>query len=203
MKRALIIIDVQNDFLPGGSLAVPQGDQIIPIINGLMDHFDLILATQDWHPPDHGSFASQHNKQPGDQILLKGIPQTLWPDHCIQGTPGARLSPLLHLDRISHIFRKGVDRYVDSYSAFYDMARLRSTGLTPYLHTHSITHLYITGLATDYCVKYSVLDALLDGFRTYLVTDACRGINLHPRDVEMALEEMRAAGAHLLQSKDL
>ena len=203
MRRALIVIDVQNDFLPGGALAVPHGDQVIPVINSLMDHFDSVIATQDWHPADHGSFASQHNKQPGEHILLQGIPQILWPDHCVQGTPGAAFSPLLRLDRFDKVFRKGTDRWVDSYSAFYDMARKRSTGLTAHLKAHQISHVYLAGLALDYCVKYSVLDALSEGFTSYCILDACRGINLSPNDGDAAVQEMRSRGAKIITSQEL
>jgi nicotinamidase/pyrazinamidase len=202
--KALLITDVQYDFLPGGALAVAGGDQVIPVINRLMDQFDLVVATQDWHPVDHGSFASQHaGKKPGDQILLEGIPQTLWPDHCVQGTHGAALHPGLRLDRIDRIFRKGVDRWVDSYSIFFDAARRRETGLETYLKAHHVTELYVVGLATDYCVKFSVLDACDLGFKTYCVEDGCRGVELQPGDSKRALEAMRAAGAQIIQSADL
>jgi nicotinamidase/pyrazinamidase len=198
--RALLIVDVQNDFLPGGALAVAQGDQVIPVILQLVDQFDLVVASQDWHPKDHGSFASQHGKKPGETVLLSGLPQVLWPDHCVQGTPGAALSSELPQETIDKIFRKGVDRWVDSYSAFYDAARLRETGLGPYLKSHGVTELYVVGLATDYCVKYSVLDSCDLGLRTYCVVDGCRGVELKPGDTERALDEMRQAGAILIQS---
>src|SRR6266550_3179381 len=147
---ALLVVDIQNDFLPGGSLAVPDGDRVIPIINRLTNHFDLVLATQDWHPSDHASFAANHpGHQPGEIIDLAGIPQILWPIHCVQHSVGAAFASQLRSDRFTKIFRKGTDSNIDSYSTFFDNAKLRATGLADYLREHKVNELFICGLATD------------------------------------------------------
>lgn len=201
---ALIVVDIQNDFLPGGALAVPRGDEVIPVINRLMPHADLVVATQDWHPPDHLSFASQHpGRQVGDVIELDGIEQVLWPDHCVQGTPGAELAESLDTARISKIIRKGTDRRVDSYSGFYDNGRRHATGLADYLRQHGVERVWVCGLATDYCVRYTVLDALREGFSTRVVEDACRGVGVHTGDIAAAWDEMRRAGALVVGSGDV
>jgi nicotinamidase/pyrazinamidase len=202
--NALLVVDVQNDFLPGGALAVPDGDQIIPIVNRLMNRFDLVLATQDWHPPDHKSFAASHpHHQPGDVIDLNGIQQILWPVHCVQHSAGAAFSPQLRSDRFEKIFQKGVDPEIDSYSSFFDNARRRSTGLWDYLRERNVNEIFICGLATDYCVKASTLDSQALGLRTHVVEDACRGVNLKPDDSRNAFSEMRAAGASIIDSNRL
>ncbi len=202
--KALIIVDVQNDFLPGGALPVPRGDEIIPVVNDLQQQFELIVATQDWHPRDHGSFAANHaGKKPGDRIMLDGIEQILWPIHCVQNTPGAAFAPGLETNRFARVFQKGVDSKIDSYSAFFDNAHRRATGLGDYLKQRDVTDVYLCGLATDYCVKYSVLDARQLGFKALLIVDVCRGINLAPGDVDLAIEEMRAAGAAIVQTREL
>lgn len=202
--NALIVVDLQNDFMPGGALAVPRGDEVVSLANELLPLFPLVLATQDWHPPDHGSFAANHpGKRPGDRILLDGIEQILWPVHCVQNTPGAAFFPALDRSRIAQVFQKGIDPRIDSYSTFFDNARRRATGLADYLRARSVTTVYLLGLALDYCVKFSALDARQLGFSTCVIVDACRGIALQPRDVEEALEEMRRAGAVLLQSPEL
>ncbi len=176
--KTLIIVDIQNDFLPGGALAVPHGDEVIPVINGIQDRFGLVVATQDWHPARHGSFASSHpDKQPFDKTDLFGLEQVLWPDHCIQGTPGAELSPLLHSRRIEAILRKGTDAAVDSYSGFYDNGHQKSTGLAGYLRDKGTTDLFISGLAGDYCVYYTARDAIQEGFQVTVLEDACRPID--------------------------
>lgn len=198
--KALLIVDVQNDFLPGGALAIPEGDQIIPVINAIQKHFDLVLATKDWHPEDHSSFAIRHGKKPGEMIWWHGRRQELWPVHCVQGTPGADFSPALDTHKISQVFFKGLDRDIDSYSSFFDNGHLRSTGLGDYLNAQGVREVYVAGLATDYCVKYSVLDAATLGFKPYVVLDACRGINIHAGDIEQALSTMRAAGAEIITS---
>lgn len=201
LRSALIIVDIQNDFLPGGALPVPLGDQVVPVINRLQDRFDLIVATKDWHPAGHGSFVSSHpGHQPGDIVKLHGIDQILWPDHCVQNTPGAEFSSELDTQKIQKIFFKGTDPEIDSYSTFFDNQHLKSTGLSDYLRDHEVTDTYIVGLATDYCVKFSVLDATQEGFNTYVIKDACRGMGQHPGDVETAFEEMKASGAHILSS---
>ena len=202
--NALLVVDIQNDFLPGGALAVPDGDRVVPIINRLVDHFDLVLATQDWHPPDHGSFASSHpNHRPGDVIDLNGVRQVLWPVHCVQHSAGAAFSAELRTDRFAKIFQKGTDPDIDSYSSFFDNAKLRSTGLGDYLRQRDVHEIFVCGLATDYCVKYSVLDSKTLGIRTHVIEDACRGVNLKPDDSKNAIAKMRAAGASIIDSGEI
>ena len=201
---ALIIVDLQNDFLPGGALPVPRGDEVIPLANKLQRRFELVLATQDWHPPDHGSFAANHpGKKPGHRIMLDGIEQILWPVHCVQNTHGAEFASSFDTSRIAQVFHKGVDPRIDSYSTFFDNAHRRETGLADYLKEHSITDIYLLGLALDYCVKYSALDARQLGLNTNIIVDGCRGIGLEPGDVDRALDEMKRAGVVLLQSREL
>jgi nicotinamidase/pyrazinamidase len=202
--KALITVDLQNDFLPGGALPVPRGDEVIPIANKLQQRFELVLATQDWHPPDHGSFAANHpGKKPGDRIMLDGIEQILWPVHCVQNTHGAEFAPSFDTSRIAHVFHKGVERNIDSYSTFFDNAHRRHTGLADYLKKRGIKDIYLMGLALDYCVKYSTLDARQLGLNTYVILDGCRGIELESGDIDRALDEMKRAGAVLLQSSEL
>jgi nicotinamidase/pyrazinamidase len=202
--NTLLVVDIQNDFLPGGTLAVPDGDRVIPIINRLMDRFDLVLATQDWHPPDHGSFAANHpGHQPGDVIDLNGIPQILWPIHCVQHSAGAAFSAQLRTDRFAKIFQKGIDPEIDSYSSFFDNAKRRATGLGDYLHQLDVRELFICGLATDYCVRFSALDSQALGLRTHVIEDACRGVNLMPNDSKNAIAEMRTAGASIIDSHEI
>jgi nicotinamidase/pyrazinamidase len=202
--KALIIVDLQNDFLPGGALPVPRGHEVIPIANELQRRFELVLATQDWHPPDHGSFAANHpGKKPGDRIMLDGIEQILWPVHCVQNTPGAEFAAAFDTSRIAHVFHKGIERKIDSYSTFFDNAHRRQTGLADYLKKRSINDIYLMGLALDYCVKYSALDARQLGLNTHVILDGCRGIELEPGDIERALEEMKQAGATIVKSGDL
>ena len=201
-RRALILVDLQNDFLPGGALAVPDGHAVIPIVNRLVRlPFDVIVATQDWHPRDHGSFAANHRgKTPGEVVNLNGLRQVLWPVHCVQNTNGSRLVPMVDMARVKRIFRKGTDPWIDSYSAFFDNGHRKSTGLDRYLKSRGGTDVYLAGLATDYCVKFSVLDALQLGFNVHLIEDGCRGINLKPTDVDQAIEQMRRAGAEITRS---
>lgn len=202
--RALIIVDVQNDFCPGGALAVKEGDQVVPVINRIAPRFDLVVASQDWHPANHLSFASQHpGKRPGERIELKGTEQVLWPVHCVQHSRGAELVSALDISLIEAVFRKGTDREIDSYSVFFDNARRKKTDLEEYLRLKGVRELWVTGLATDYCVKFSVLDALSLGFKTTLIQDACRGVELENGDVERALREMRTSGACLVTSGSL
>jgi nicotinamidase/pyrazinamidase len=202
--KTLLLVDLQNDFLPGGALAVPEGEQVVPVANRLMPHFDLVVATKDWHPADHGSFASQHpGRQVGDVVQLDGLEQILWPDHCIQGSAGADFSPDLRQDRIRAVFYKGTDPRIDSYSGLYDNAHRRSTGLAEYLRDQGVDELYIMGLATDYCVTFTVLDAVASSFRVSVVTDGCRAVNLKPGDDEQALQSMRTAGAVLVTSDEV
>lgn len=196
--KTLLLIDIQNDFMPGGALAVPGGDEIIPVVNALMADFDLIVATQDWHPADHGSFAANH---PGakvfDQIEFDGLPQTLWPVHCVQNSGGALFAPSLDTRRIEKVFTKGMNPLIDSYSGFFDNGHRASTGMSEWLKAHGVRNLSVAGVATDYCVKFTVLDALAEGFEVELITKACRGVNLTVGDVERALKDMQQAGAVL------
>jgi nicotinamidase/pyrazinamidase len=201
--NALILVDLQYDFMPGGALAVPRGDELVVVANGLMGRFDLVVATRDWHPADHGSFASQHpGREPGDVIELDGVEQVLWPDHCIQRTRGAELHEGLDARQVDHVVYKGSDRSVDSYSAFFDNARKRSTGLADELRKRGADTVHLMGLATDYCVKFSALDAVDLGLRTFVLRDGCRGIDLHPGDVQRAWDEMRAAGVTVIDSAE-
>jgi nicotinamidase/pyrazinamidase len=202
--KALVIVDLQNDFVPGGALAVARGDEIIPLANALQRHFELVVATKDWHPPDHCSFAANHpGKNPGDRVVIDGIEQILWPVHCVQNTNGAELVRALDTSRIARVFHKGIDRRVDSYSTFFDNAHRRDTGLGAYLEAEDAREIYLAGLATDYCVKYSALDARALGFDVFVIEDACRGIDLVPGDVARAFGEMRGAGVEIIASSDL
>lgn len=203
MPPALIIVDIQNDFMPGGALPTRNGDEVVPVINRLQPLFELIVATQDWHPPNHGSFASNHpGKRPGDIVDLDGLEQILWPDHCVQGTFGAEFHRDLDLSRIARAVRKGNDPAIDSYSAFFDNGQRKSTGLEDYLHATNTTEVFITGLATDYCVLWSARDAARLGFRTNVIRDACRGVELKPGDMEGAFSEVATFG-RVLTSADL
>jgi len=199
--NALILVDIQNDFLPGGALAVPSGDQIIPVVNRLQPRFDLVVATQDWHPTNHGSFAANHpGRTPGEIITLAGLPQILWPTHCVQETAGAEFAPTLDRKTWDRVFVKGTDLNIDSYSGFFDNGHRKATGLAEYLQDRGVTQVYVAGLATDYCVKFTALDAVAQGFQTYLISDACRGVNLQPGDVDRAIDEMKQAGIHIIDS---
>lgn len=193
--NALILVDIQNDFLPGGALAVPDGDAVILAANQLMRNADIIVATQDWHPPDHGSFAANH---PGSALFeiidLHGLSQTLWPVHCVEDSDGAAFAETLEVARIENVFRKGTRSEIDSYSGFHDNGRRHSTGMADWLRGRGVTHITLCGLATDYCVKFTALDALDEGFITTLALDACRGVNLQPGDVEQAIQEMKQRG---------
>lgn len=200
--RALIIVDMQNDFMPWGSLPTKGADAIVPLINALMDQFPLVLATKDWHPKDHISFAASHpGSHVGDVVKVGRQQQILWPVHCVQHTKGAEFVAGLNTNRIEHVFHKGSDRMVDSYSTFFDNARQRETGLEKYLHSRGIEEIAIAGLATEYCVLYSVLDALELGFAVTVYADACRAINLHPEDGENAFELMEEKGATIITSQ--
>lgn len=199
MPPALLLIDLQVDFMPTGMLPVPEGDRVVPIANKLMPRYDIVVATQDWHPATHGSFAANHPwRKPGDLIELDGLDQVLWPIHCVQKTWGSELVADLNTKGITKIFYKGTDPTIDSYSGFYDNGHRKSTGLAEWLKKQGIEQVHLMGLATDYCVKFSVLDALREGFQTTLIEDGCRGVNLQPGDSERAIEEMRAAGATVI-----
>ncbi len=201
MKRALILVDIQNDFIPGGALAVAGGDEVINVANIAMKNFDHIIATQDWHPHDHKSFASQHKgKRPGEFIELNGIQQILWPDHCVMETNGAGFATGLDTGSIIKVIRKGMNREIDSYSGFFDNAHGHATGLEDYLRAQEITELYIMGLATDYCVKYTALDARRLGFYTSLIIEGVRGVEANPGDCDKAIEEMKMAGIRIIHN---
>lgn len=197
--KALIIVDLQNDFLPGGALGVDGGKEIIPIINQLMDRFDLVVATQDIHPEGHVSFAETHGKHVGETVDLEGQLQELWPIHCVEGTRGAALADELNKEKIQTYFKKGTDLHLDSYSAFFDHDYESETGLDDYLRERKVKTVYIVGLATDFCVKFTALDALDLGFKVVVVRDACKGVF----DEKRALEELKKKGAKIVFSKDL
>jgi nicotinamidase/pyrazinamidase len=200
---ALLIIDVQNDFCPGGALAAPDGDAVIAPIHHAAAHFDHILLTQDWHTPDHNSFASAHpGKKTYQQIELAYGPQTLWPDHCVQGTPGADFHPALQLTRAELILRKGFRPTIDSYSAFFENDRTTATGLAGYLRERNLTRVFLAGLAYDYCVGYSALDARRLGFDAIILRDACRAIDLNG-SVSAIEREFAIAGVQLTNTADL
>ncbi|HZH31853.1 MAG TPA: nicotinamidase [Pyrinomonadaceae bacterium] len=184
-NSALILVDIQNDFCPGGSLAVREGDRIVPVVNELQKRFALVVATKDWHPPGHTSFVS------------------LWPPHCVQETAGAEFVAGLDTSRLARVFLKGTDMEVDSYSGFYDNEHRRATGLGDYLKARGVKQVVVVGLATDYCVKFTALDAVMLGFDTTVVADACRGVEVQEGDTARALEEMAAAGVHITESRQL
>lgn len=192
--KALIIVDVQNDFLPGGALAVSRGNEVIPYINSIMDKFDLVVSTQDFHPPGHKSFASSHNLPVGSDIQLGGITQKLWTDHCVQGTYGAEFSSLLNLKGIAKNFVKGTNLEVDSYSGFLDNDKKSATGLEEYLKAQNISEVYVVGLALDYCVKATALDALKAGFKTHVLLRGTKPVNISPDDGLKAQQELAQAG---------
>ena len=199
--EALILVDLQNDFVPAGALPVAQGDVVIPVANRVQERFDLVLATQDWHPPNHGSFAANHpGKKIGDTIDLDGLPQILWPIHCVQNTPGAALHKDLNTKKITRIFQKGTDPAIDSYSGFFDNGHRKATGLGDYLKQRGVKTAYVMGLATDYCVKFTALDARELGLETYLIEDGCRGVNVKPGDSAAAIEAMKQAGVKVIRS---
>jgi len=189
-QSALIIVDVQNDFCPGGKLAVAEGDQIVPLINRLQNRFELVVATQDWHPDHQASFS--HNS-----------PEGIWPEHCVQGSPGAEFVETLDTEKIAKVFRKGTDPYVDSYSGFFDNDHRTSTGMSDYLRSARITNVFVVGLAMDYCVKFTALDAITEGFGATLVADAARGVELELGDVQRAIDEMKQAGVQVIESSTL
>ena len=201
---ALIIVDVQNDFCPGGALPVAGGDLVVPVINAMLPRFDVVVATQDWHPLDHASFAVNHpGTQVGQVIELNGLAQVMWPAHCVQNTPGAVLRADLDTSGLDGVFQKGTDPLVDSYSGFFDNGRQHATGLGAYLKQRGVTQVFVCGLATDYCVRWTALDALSLGFGTTVVSDACRGVELQAGDCARALEEVRAAGGRVAVSGEL
>ena len=204
--KALILVDIQNDFVANGALAVPKGEEIIEIANQLQNSnfFDIIVATQDWHPANHGSFAANHaNQNIANLIDFNALPQILWPVHCVQHTKGAALVANLETQNIDKIFYKGTDETIDSYSGFFDNGHRKQTGLVDFLKRNEVSEVYIIGLATDYCVKFTALDAKSLGFETYLIADACRAVNLQATDEVNALEVIKKAGVQILRSSDI
>lgn len=205
-KRALLLVDLQNDFCAGGALAVADGDSTIDVANVLIAEAktrgEPVVASQDWHPANHGSFASQHGVEPYSQGTLDGLAQTFWPDHCVQNSEGAAFHPLLAHNAIDALFHKGESVNIDSYSAFFDNGHRQKTGLDAWLREQAIDELTVLGLATDYCVKFTVLDALQLGYAVNVITDGCRGVNIQPQDSAHAFMEMAAEGATLYTLDD-
>jgi len=202
-RSALLVIDVQNDFIPGGQLPVPEGDRIVPLVNDLARQFKQVVIAQDWHPAGHASFASSHpGHKPYDVIQLPYGEQTLWPDHCVQATRGAELHPELNLPHAQLIIRKGCNPDIDSYSAFLEADRVTTTGLAGYLKERGIDTVYMVGLALDFCVMFSALDARAAGFNAFVVLDACRAIDLNG-SLTAAIEQMQVAGVGLIHSTEL
>lgn len=200
-KTVLIMVDLQNDFCEGGSLGASDTTSLIPLINRLQPHFDLVVASQDWHPANHSCFVSHYpDHKVGDVIQLEEVSQILWPEHCVQHSFGAAFHSDLDISKIDKIIHKGTDVKIHSYSTFFDDAHLHTTELENYLRDQQAEHVYVVGIATDYCVKFSVLDALTLGFKVTVIEDACRGIELQKGDIEAALAEMRAAGASIIHS---
>ena len=198
--RALLVVDIQNDFMPGGALGVKNGDALIPLINDLMDKFSLVVASQDWHPYDHMSFAKNHCKEVGEIVEINGDKQILWPVHCVEHTCGSELAPGLDVEKIDKIFIKGTDKWIDSYSAFFDNQRKKSTGLSEYFLKQRVKEVYLVGLTTEYCVRNSAIDAHDLGLEVYVIADACRPVNLSPNDESDAFEEMRNRGINIITS---
>ena len=202
--KTLILVDIQNDFCPGGALAVSEGNEVVGIANQLMPKFDLVVATQDWHPANHKSFASQNSDVSiGEVFNLNGIQQIAWPDHCIQNTHGAEFVAELNTNHITNVFPKGTDTEIDSYSGFFDNDHRNATGLGAFLKEQNVTEVFVLGLATDYCVKFTALDAIKLGFKTKLVIDGCRGVELNPGDIETAITEMKNAGVEIVRSTEI
>ena len=204
IERVLLILDVQNDFCPGGNLAVETGDEVVPVINRITPSFSRVVATQDWHPPDHVSFASMHpGRKPLDVVDADGIEQVLWPDHCVQGTRGAELHPRLETGRIGLLLRKGMRPGLDSYSAFFENDHRTDTGLRHYLKGMGLREVFVCGLTTDYCVFSSAMDARKLGFRVTLIRDACRGVGFPEGSVERALAALQKAGVRMTESTEI
>ena len=200
--KTLVIIDVQNDFMPAGALAVPQGNEVVPIINKVLPHFDLIVATQDWHPQNHKSFASNHEQKEVFEVIdLNGLEQKLWPDHCVQNTRGAEFHRELKTEKIEAIFRKGINTEIDSYSGFFDNGHKKITGLAGYLTEKGVNDLYFCGLAADICVYFTLLDALKEGFSATLIEDAARPLDIE--GFEGIKTEILKKGGHLISSSEI
>lgn len=201
--KALLVVDLQNDFCPGGALEVPEGDTIIPIVNKLIEHFDVVIQTQDWHPDNHSSFASNHEgKEPFNTIEVDYGTQVLWPDHCVQGSEGAEFHPDLNTLKSQVIIRKGFRKEIDSYSTFFENDQKTKTGLTGYLKERGITVLYTVGLATDFCVKWSIIDGIDEGFNMHIIEDAVKGIDLEG-SLDQAWKEMKEKGVNILSSAEI
>jgi nicotinamidase/pyrazinamidase len=197
--KALVIIDVQNDFIPGGNLPVTNGDSIVPVINSLQKHFDLVVATQDWHPKEHRSFASNNdNRKPFEKVDINGTIDTLWPDHCVQGSKGAEFHPALETEKIAAVFRKGMDPDVDSYSGFYDNGHELPTGLAGYLREKGAKEIFFCGLAADICVYYTIRDSVKEGFSSILIEDA--SIPLTPENYTLIKKELTSLGVKIIKS---
>jgi nicotinamidase/pyrazinamidase len=198
----LIVVDMQNDFCPGGALAVPHGDEVVPIINSLAARFRNVVLTQDWHPPGHLSFASSHpGKHPFETITVPYGPQVLWPDHCVQQTAGAAFHASLHAPHAGLVLRKGMNRSIDSYSAFYENDRMTATGLVGYLRERGLNRVFLAGLAFDFCVRYSAEDARREGFAAFVVEDACRGIDIDS-SVAATRASLAAIGVPCLRAQE-
>jgi len=201
---ALLVVDVQNDFCPGGALAVPDGDAVVPVINRISRTFPIVVATQDWHPRGHISFASRHEgKNPFEVIEIQGTEQVLWPDHCVEGAPGADFHPQLDDTAVRFVLRKGVNREVDSYSAFVENDRKTTTGLAGLLRELGVQRIFVSGLATDVCVRATALDGRGAGFHVAVLEDACRSVDVPPGNLDRALEEMRGRGVLILHADEL
>lgn len=202
--KALVLVDIQNDFMPFGALPVSDGEAVVDVSNRLMSLFDFVVASQDWHPANHGSFASSHpGSTPGDVVELGGLQQVLWPDHCVQNTPGASFHSGLDVAKIDAVVRKGTDPSIDSYSAFFDNGHKKSTRLADILRDEAVDEVTLTGLATDYCVLFTALDGLDLGFGVSVVVDAVRAVEVNPGDGKKALSRMEEAGCRLVLSADL
>jgi nicotinamidase-related amidase len=202
-RDILIVVDVQNDFCPGGALAVPRGDEIVPVLDRIGRWFPRIILTQDWHPPGHHSFASHHpGRRPYESALLPYGEQVLWPDHCVQGTLGAEFHPGLRIPQAELILRKGYRREIDSYSVFFENDRTTSTGLSGYLRERGFERIFLAGLATDFCVLYSALDGRRLGFEVLVLEEACRGIDL-AHSLEDAWKRMARAGVRRLRNSEI
>jgi nicotinamidase/pyrazinamidase len=199
--KALVLVDIQNDFCPGGALAVPHGHEVVAVANKLAPQFPVVVATQDWHPAHHGSFAGNNpGRKPYELGELGGLPQVMWPHHCVQGSPGADFHPDLDTARIHRVFPKGTDAAIDSYSGFFDNGKRKGTGLHEWLREQGVEELAVMGLATDYCVRATALDAVALGFRVTLIEDGCRAVELEPGDGARAIDEMKAAGVKVVHS---
>ncbi|MFP4362732.1 MAG: bifunctional nicotinamidase/pyrazinamidase [Spirochaetia bacterium] len=203
-NSALVVVDMQNDFCPGGNLAVEDGDKVVPVINKVIPYFQLIVFTQDWHPKDHVSFASMHeNAEVNDIITIDNIEQVMWPDHCVQNTKGAEFHPDLNTKPAHAFIRKGFRKGLDSYSAFFENDKKTPTGLRGYLKELGTQNVYVAGLATDYCVHFTAMDAISQGFTTYIIEEAVRGVDFPKGNIEKTLDKFKQAGGKLISERDI